>query len=268
MNNPISLEGKIAIVTGAGRGIGEAIATHLAEQGAHVVVSDRDENLCRNVVNTLQQAGLQASHLALDVTQENAWKDTITSIEAQHGRLDVLVNNAGVFFPNLIQDTDLETYRMMQSINVEGVLLGCKYASQLMQKHASPEQRASIINISSMAGLVGSAGLSSYCASKGAVRLMTKALAAELGALHIRVNSVHPGLIQTEMGDMVKELLKQKLDLPDTSAAHQLGVSLAPLQAWGTPSDVANSVVFLASLASNFITASELVIDGGITGTQ
>lgn len=267
-NNAFSLEGKVALVTGAARGIGADIANVLAGMGAAVVITDREHDLGLSVAANLTAKGFKATFLPLDVTAEDQWKQVMADIQARYSRLDILVNNAGIFAAQLVEDLNIDDFRRMQSINVEGVILGCKHAATLMKASATPDNRASIINLSSLAGLVGSAGLTSYCSSKGSVRLLSKAMAAEFGAQHIRVNSIHPGLIQTDMGDMVKDLLKDQLGLPSQEAAHEVGLALTPLRAWGTTTDVANAVAFLASNASNFMTGSELVVDGGISNCQ
>lgn len=267
-NNPFSLQGKVALVTGAARGIGADIAHVLAAMGASVIITDREREQGISVAANLATKGFEASFLPLDVTSEEQWEHVMKDIQARYSRLDILVNNAGIFAAQLVEDINIDDFRRMQSINVEGVILGCRHTAGLMKASASADNRASIINLSSLAGLVGTAGLTSYCSSKGSVRLLTKAMAAEFGAQHIRVNSIHPGLIQTDMGDMVKDLLQAQLGLPSQEAAHEVGLALAPLRAWGTTTDVANAVAFLASNASNFMTGSELVVDGGISNCQ
>lgn len=264
----LQLKGKVALVTGAAQGIGAEVVTAFGELGASVIISDRLVEKGEQLVAELQANGVDASFCHLDVTSEQSWQATIDSIEERYGRLDILVNNAGVMFYGPVEELSLDKFRQMQAVNVDGVFLGCKSALALMKKNATADNRASIINLSSMAGLFGSAWNTAYCTSKGAVRLMTKAMAAEFGAAHVRVNSVHPGLIQTDMGDTVQELVKEKLGLEDTAQSKAFGVQLTPLQAWGTVVDVAAAVAFLASNASNFMTATETVVDGGISGCQ
>ncbi|MBB6521026.1 SDR family NAD(P)-dependent oxidoreductase [Pseudoteredinibacter isoporae] len=262
------LQEKVALITGAAQGIGAEISRALGELGATVIVSDQDADLAESQVDNLKSAGIQAAFAKLDVTSEQEWQTTMMAIEKEHGHLDILVNNAGIMFYESVEEMSLDKFRLMQSVNVDGVFLGSKYASKLMKKHATAEQRASIVNLSSLAGLAGSSLVSAYCASKGSVRLMTKAMAAEFGADHIRVNSIHPGLIQTDMGDQVQDMLMQKAGLSSREEAQAIGLALTPLQAWGTPSDVASAVAFMASPASNFMTGTEIVVDGGIHNCQ
>jgi NAD(P)-dependent dehydrogenase (short-subunit alcohol dehydrogenase family) len=260
-----SLDGKVAMVTGSAQGIGAEIAVVLGKAGATVVISDRDADLGAQQVSALEEQGIKAVFVRLDVTSESEWQAAINTVEQQLGRLDTLVNNAGIMFYEPVDTLSLEKFRVMQTVNVDGVFLGCKYAAALMKKNASADQRASIVNISSLAGLFGSAWMCAYSTSKGAVRLMSKALAAEYGSDHIRVNSVHPGLIQTDMGTGVQELLKARTGMNDEEATgFSLGVT--PLRAFGTTQDVGGAVLFLASSMSNFMTATEIVVDGGIAG--
>lgn len=263
-----SLQGQVALITGAAQGIGAEIALALGQAGATVVLSDRDSEQGNKLVAEFGEQGIQASFVHLDVTSEQEWQDAIAYIEDSLRRLDILVNNAGILFSEATENLSLEKFRMLQSINVDGVFLGCKTAKGLMARSATAEKRASIINLSSMAGMLGSSHLLAYCTSKGAVRLMTKSLAAEYGGDNIRVNSVHPGLIQTSMGDDVQALIKKKVGLGSVEEAKVVSQAKIPLRVLGTTRDVASAVLFLASAASNYMTATETVVDGGITGCQ
>lgn len=260
------LDGKVALITGAAQGIGAEVAVALGELGAKVVISDRDHEQGERRAAEFQSKGIDARFVKLDVTCESDWQDAIKTIEKHYDRLDILVNNAGILFYESVEEMTLEKFRLIQTVNVDGVFLGCKYAIGLMKKHATPDNRASIINLSSMSGIFGTSLMSAYCTSKGAVRLMTKSMAAEFSDVHVRVNSIHPGLIQTDMANVVHDMFKQKMGFTDTDESESLGTDLAPLKAWGTASDVAAAIVFMASNASNFMTATEIVVDGGISG--
>ncbi|AEG50939.1 3-alpha-(or 20-beta)-hydroxysteroid dehydrogenase [Sphingobium chlorophenolicum L-1] len=251
------LTGRIALVTGGSRGIGAATVRALAAAGARVIATDvaAPEALAAEV---------DGWSLALDVTQERAWTDAMEFAQEEAGGLDILVNNAGILITSPLKETSLEDWRRVQSVNVEGVFLGCKYAVPLIAERAARwAGGGSIINMSSIAGLRGTAAFTAYSASKGAVRLMTKSLAHELAGRRIRVNSVHPGLVETEMGrQLVSEIaLRDRGDptCPSDTAAVQ------PLDSAGAPHDIAHAVVFLASDKAAFMNGSEFVIDGGQT---
>lgn len=261
------LAGKVALVTGGTMGIGAAIARGLAGMGASVIVTGRSVDLGEELARDLSETGAQAIFLKQDVTDEAQWQSVVESVERDFGRLDILVNNAGILFHELAEQTSLDQYHQLQRVNVDGVFLGCKHATPLMKKTATAKSRGSIVNISSIGGLLGLKLLTSYCASKGAVRMMTKALAAELGENNIRVNSVHPGVIKTDMGSQVMQMAGGSLHVDEAEAAAAVA-SLTPLQCIGEPDDVAAAVVYLASAASNFVTGAELVIDGGATSCR
>jgi NAD(P)-dependent dehydrogenase (short-subunit alcohol dehydrogenase family) len=253
------LDGRVALVTGASRGIGEAAARGLAAAGARVIVSD--------VIDTGALAA-EIGGLALrqDVTSEEGWTQAIAFARDQAGGLDILVNNAGVFQPMApVTSLTLEEFRRVQSVNVEGVFLGCKHAVPALAERA-PRWRggAAIVNLSSVAGLVGFAGSVAYGASKGAVRLMTKDLAIELAPLRIRVNSVHPGVIDTAMGGEVISSVARAGGVGENDARVRVG-QMHPLGHMGDVSDIADAIAYLASDRAAFMTGSEMVIDGGLT---
>ncbi len=252
------LSGRVALVTGASRGIGAAAARALAGAGAKVVVAD--------LAAPSELAGeLGGLALALDVTDEAAWAEAMAAIAEQAGGLDILVNNAGLFLMKPVTETSLEDWRRVHAVNVEGVFLGCRAAIPLLAARAGRwSGGASIINLSSIAGLVGSAGAVCYNASKGAVRLMTKGLAMELAPARIRVNSVHPGVIETAMGDEVVAAFSAGLGVGDNEARTQLA-QRHPLGRMGRVEDIAQAILHLAGDRSAFMTGSELVVDGGFT---
>ena len=246
--------GKVAIVTGAANGIGKATAVLLAREGAKVVVADLQEEAGHNTVAEIKAAGGEAVFVKLNVTQEAEWQQAIATAEQTFGKLDVAVNNAGIAYNGTVESTSLEDWQRVQSINLNSVFLGTKYAVEAMKKVGS----GSIINLSSIEGLVGDPTLAAYNASKGGVRLFTKsaALHCAKSGYKIRINSVHPGYIWTPM---VQGLTK------DAVEARQKLVDLHPLGHLGEPDDIAYGILYLASDESKFMTGSELVIDGGYT---
>jgi NAD(P)-dependent dehydrogenase (short-subunit alcohol dehydrogenase family) len=254
------LNGRVALVTGGARGIGAASARALAAAGAKVVVSDVDDG------NAVASA-IGGAFIRHDVTSEAAWVETVAFAQKTFGGLDILVNNAGIFWAKPIVTTTLEEFRHMQQINVEGVFLGMKHAIPAIAARAQQwDGGGAIVNISSVAGLVGSALTCAYNASKGAVRLMTKSAALECagGGLKIRVNSVHPGVIETPMAHKLIGEFSLASGEGDNSTRQRV-TEMHPLGHLGRDIDVANAVKFLASDAAAFMTGSEVVVDGGIT---
>lgn len=251
--------GKVALVTGGARGIGAATARALAREGARVVVTDLDAEGAQATAAGIAEAGGQARGLGQDVTDEAAWTEVLSGIREAEGRLDVLVNNAGAALGGVAMlDTTLAQWRQINAVNVEGVFLGVKHGLPLIAATADPATGGgSIVNISSIYGLVGAAGSGAYNASKGAVRLLTKCAALEAcrDGHAVRVNSVHPGFIETEMTVRVRT---------DPEAAART-IGRTPMGHAGRPEDIAAGVLFLASDEAAFMTGSELVIDGGFT---
>ena len=254
------VEGKIALVTGGASGIGRGCAERLAQEGARVVLTDIDETLGNQVCDAIVAAGGSASFARHDVVDEEAWHAVVADVVAQHGGLDVLVNNAGIGVGGSIVDFSLADWQRQQAINLDGVFLGVRTAIPAMRDSGG----GSIVNISSVAGIKGSAILAAYNATKGGVRLFTKGVALECATSgwNIRVNSVHPGVIDTPIWDKVNpELLEAGENTTDLDAMAE-GV---PMGVVGTPLDIANGCLFLASDESKYITGSELIIDGGYT---
>ena len=255
--------GKVALVTGGASGIGAGCAEVLAREGAAVVLTDIQDHKGEQLASDLTKAGLKALYLHHDVTSEDDWIAIVAEVERRHGRLDILVNNAGIGIgcPN-ITEMSLADWRKQQSINVEGVFLGVKHGLLLMRKAGNG---GSIINMSSVAGLKGSAILAGYCATKGAVRLFTKSIALECGQMKdgVRVNSVHPGLIETPIWLQITDPAGTGTNAPpDLDAMSTMAV---PLGVKGVPEDIANGVLWLASDESRYVTGAELVIDGGLS---
>ena len=254
------LDGKSALVTGAARGIGAAIAEALASSGASVLVSDVAEGAGQETVARIRKAGGKAEFQRHDVTSEPQWEATIAAALKHFGKLDVLVNNAGIETAALLTQCTLDDFSRVMNVNVNGVFLGLKHAVRVMKPGSS------IINMSSVAGLIGTTGHISYHTAKGAVRLMSKAAAVECAQLGtgIRVNSVHPAIVQTDMGT---DFIKHAVDLglaPDFATA-EAAFKAGHLLGFGKPSDVASGVVYLASDAARWVTGTELVLDGGYT---
>ena len=253
------VSGKVALVTGGASGIGEETARLLASRGANVIVADINIEGAAGNVAAIEAAGGQAIAVALDVTSEASWEAALTTAQERFGGLHILVNCAGIEFVAQISKTSLVDFKKVMSVNVDGVFLGMKYSLPLMRDSGG----GSIINISSIAGLQGFVRQSAYVASKGAVRLLTKAVAAEAAqyGYNVRVNSVHPGAIDTPM---VRSMIAHH-DEAGRKVALAKFRDQHPIGRMGQAIDIANAILFLASDASSFMTGSEVVVDGGIT---
>jgi cyclopentanol dehydrogenase len=246
------LAGKVALISGGARGMGAAEARLFTREGARVVIGDVLETEGREVEKDIAAKGGEARFVRLDVTREADWERAVATAVSQFGKLDVLVNNAGIGGGSRIEDTPVELWDRVMDVNAKGVFLGTKIAIPAMRRAGG----GSIVNISSQLGLVGTDNSSpQYQASKGAVRLLTKATAIQYAREGIRANSVHPGPIITPMTE------QRRAD----PATYQLMVSRIPLGRYGTADEVALAVLYLASDESAFVTGSELVIDGGWT---
>jgi NAD(P)-dependent dehydrogenase (short-subunit alcohol dehydrogenase family) len=251
------VSGKIALVTGGGLGLGRASALLLAREGAKVAVTDVKEDEGRAVADEIIDAGGEAIFLRHDVASEADWDSVIATAVSRFGGLDILVNNAGVALGANVEATTLEQWRWLMAINLDAVFIGTKRAIAVMKGRGG----GSIINLSSIEGIIADANLAAYNASKGGVRLFTKsaALHCAKAGYKIRVNSIHPGYIWTPM---VENYLAAQ---PDPAAAKAFVASLHPLGHIGEPDDIAYGVLYLASDESKFVTGAELVIDGGYT---
>jgi 3alpha(or 20beta)-hydroxysteroid dehydrogenase len=243
------LDGKVAIVTGGARGQGGAEATLFRSEGAEVIVTDvlRDdgERLAKEI---------GATFIAHDVRSEEEWNEVVRQTIGRHGRIDVLVNNAGIFHRAKLVDTDLETYRRIIDVNQIGVYLGMRAVAPTMIDQGS----GSIVNISSVAGLRAAPGGFAYGASKFAVTGMTKSAAMELARYGVRVNSIHPGMIDTDMMTDVTG---------GSTERHERFARSIPLRRAAEATEVAQLALFLASDDSSYCTGSEYVVDGGMTAT-
>jgi NAD(P)-dependent dehydrogenase (short-subunit alcohol dehydrogenase family) len=255
------VEGKVTLVTGGASGIGRGCAQRLAEEGAIVIVTDVQADLGQETVSTIEAAGGKAEFLVHDVTDELQWQHVIETIANKYSRLDILVNNAGIAIGGSIVDMTLEDWQRQQAINLDGVFLGVKHAIPLMRDSGG----GSIINMSSVAGLKGSANLAAYNATKGGVRLFTKGVALECAQSHwnIRVNSVHPGIIDTPIWSKVNpEFIPEGQNAVDVDGMVEVAV---PTGVLGQPLDIANGVLFLASDESQYVSGTELVIDAALS---
>lgn len=249
------LEGKIALVTGAGsdRGLGAATARRFAEEGAFVYLTDLDGTGAEGVAASIRAAGGAAEAMAHDVTREADWDKAFAAIERGHGRLDVIVNNAGIAILKPIAELTAADWERQNSVNLDSVFYGTQRAVNLMRKVG---QGGSIINLSSIGGLVGVPACAAYGAAKGGVRIFSKVVAMECAAEGIRCNSVHPGMIETAMQDVARR---------DNPEGFEAIVASVPMQRLGDPIDIANMNLFLASDEAGYITGAEFVVDGGVT---
>lgn len=252
------LENKVALVTGGGSGIGAAICERFAEEGARVIVTDINGEAACRVAEAILEKGGQALAIVQDVTSETRWLQVIEQVIEQYGCLDILVNNAGMALIGSVEDSSLEDWQTTQRVNLDSVFLGTREAIKSMK-----ETGGSIINISSIEGIIGEPLVAAYNASKGGVRIFTKSAALHCASsgYNIRVNSVHPGYIATPMvSDAVESMTT------DRGRAFQDRIlANIPVGKLGEARDIANGVLFLASDESRYMTGSELVIDGGYT---
>jgi 3(or 17)beta-hydroxysteroid dehydrogenase len=246
------LQGKIALISGGARGMGAVEARLFAKEGAKVTIGDVLEDEGRKLEAEINATGGEALFVRLDVTHEADWQKAVEATVNRFGKLDVLVNNAGISGRGRVEDTTVEEWDRVMDVNAKGVFLGTKVAIPAMRRGGG----GSIINISSQLGLVGTDHSSpQYQASKGAVRLLTKATAIQYAQEGIRANSVHPGPIVTPMTEAARA----------DPERYQLMLSRVPLGCYGQPEDVAYGVLYLASDEARWVTGSELVIDGGWT---
>jgi NAD(P)-dependent dehydrogenase (short-subunit alcohol dehydrogenase family) len=259
------VEGKVALVTGGASGIGRGCAERLAQEGAVIVMTDLQDEKGAAAVAAIEGLGGKASYLHHDVTSEDAWIEVAAAIKQKHGRLDILVNNAGIGIGGSVLTMTLADFQKQTAVNLDGVFLGTKHSIPLMRESGG----GSIINISSVAGLKGSAILAGYCATKGGVRLFTKAVALECAAAKdgVRVNSVHPGIIETPIWDTIVGTGEpgDNARPPRGAALDAISAEGVPLGVKGYPEDIANGVLWLASDESRYVTGAELVIDGGFS---
>lgn len=249
------LENKIALITGGASGIGEAISLRFALEGAKVIIADIDQEQGQALADRI---GSGAVFMKLDVRYPQQWRAALDSIISLHGQLDVLVNNAGIVIPNDVENCSLEEWQHTQSINNDGVFLGCKEAIRTMKGNGG-----AIINVSSIEGIIGEPKAAAYNASKGAVRIFTKSAALHCAHnnYNIRINSLHPGYVVTPL------VSNAVTSMPDIDAIEfkQRVLNNIPMGRMAEPGEIAGAALFLASDEASYMTGSELVIDGGYT---
>ncbi len=241
-------EGKIAVVTGAARGIGQAIAYNLAANGADIVLGDIKAEWLTESAEGVKKLGRKVWCFELDVTNATAVQSAFNDIAAETGRIDILVNNAGITRDGLLMRMSEEDWDAVLTVNLKGTFACTKAVSRIMMKQRS----GSIINIASVVGLMGNAGQANYAASKGGVIAFTKSVAKEFASRNIRANAVAPGFISSKMTDALSDEVRQKM------------LEAIPLSSFGTPEDVANAVAFLASDQSSYITGQVISVNGGM----
>ncbi|HEX7947886.1 MAG TPA: glucose 1-dehydrogenase [Phenylobacterium sp.] len=250
------VEGKVALITGGASGLGAESARRLAREGARVVVTDLAADAGQAVADEIAAAGGQALFLVQEVTDETRWAEVVAATVERFGRIDVLVNSAGVGSGGQpILEHTYEAWRRILAINLDGTFLGMRHVAPVMAANGG----GSIINLSSILGKVGMAGAAAYCASKGGVLMLTKSTALELAPVGVRVNSVHPGFIETPM--VVNAIRESE----NSNEMRDMIISRHAMARLGVPREIADGIVFLASDESSFMTGSELVIDGGYT---
>jgi 3(or 17)beta-hydroxysteroid dehydrogenase len=259
------LDGKVALISGAARGIGAETARLMVEAGARVAIADVLDEAGRQTAAAIGSAAL-FTHL--DVTSEADWSAAIAAVTQRFGGLDILVNNAGIFLGKSLEEASLADWHRLCAVNLTGVFLGTKLALPALRDSGQRSPHGSaVVNLSSVAGLVGSAGDPLYSLTKGGVALFTKSAALEFArkGYRVRVNSIHPGTTDTDMGDQVVAMRARQLATNDLDAARRQALARLPLGRLGTVTDIANGIVFLASDDAGFMTGSGLVVDGGIT---
>lgn len=254
------LAGQTAVVTGAASGIGRAIAHRFAEEGANIVVADIREDPREDGAATheriTEETDAQAVFAQCDVSDPADVERTVEMAVDEFGGIDVMVNNAGIVGPNgPVTDIDPEVYQQLLNINLNGAFFGSQAAARQMRESGG----GSIVNISSIAGIQGYSNLSPYCTSKGGIRLLTYSLAAELGADGIRVNVIHPGVIETAM-------TTDDVPIVGTESGEQMR-ELIPLGRFGAPDDIAKTALYLASDLASYVTGESVIVDGGMVNT-
>ncbi len=262
------LDGKVAFLSGAARGIGAETAKLMASVGAKVALGDMLDERGRQTAKEIEAAGGQALYVSLDVTQEASWAAAMDATVKKFGGLDILVNNAGIFNGKGVEDATMDEWHRLVAVNLTGVVLGTRAALPHLKKSgAANPQGAAIVNLASIAGLVGSQLDPLYSLTKGGVTLFTKSTALEFGrkGYKIRVNSIHPGLIETDMGQQTFVMRAKQVGTNDTEKAREATLALHPIGRLGVANDIAKGIVFLASDDSSFMTGAGLVVDGGWT---
>jgi NAD(P)-dependent dehydrogenase (short-subunit alcohol dehydrogenase family) len=259
------LDGKVALISGAARGIGGETAKLMAQAGAKVVIGDVLDEPGRQTASAID-----AEYIHLDVTKEDQWASAVDLAVNRFGKLDILVNNAGVFIGKGIEEISLAEWDRLVAVNMTGVFLGTRMAVPALREAAkSSEHGSAIVNLASIAGIVGSQLDPLYSMTKGGVTLFTKSAALEFGRKNYRIrgNSIHPGVIQTDMGAQTFVARAQRSGTNDTAAIQQSVTDTVPWGRLGVPMDIAKGIVFLASDDAGYMNGAGLVVDGGVTAT-
>lgn len=262
------LEGRVAVISGGLRGIGLAVAERYLAEGAEVVLSDLDAPDSAHAAETMQRLGQAASYVAADVTSEADWQRIADTVRERHGKCHILVNNAGTDLTGPVETLELASWRKIMAINVDGVFLGTKHFVPMLAASGSDFRGgSSIINISSIMGLVGYSEVSAYNASKGAVRLFTKGIAIEFATkkMPIRANSIHPGFVVTPLLQAGFKRWVDKGVAPSAQVLIDTMSATTPIGRLADPAEIAGAAFFLASEDSSYMTGSEVVVDGGWT---
>lgn len=262
------LDGKVALLSGAARGIGGETARLMAQAGAKIVIGDVLDDAGRQTAAAINAAGGHAEYVHLDVTKEDDWTAAINLATSKFGKLDILVNNAGVFIGKGIEDISLAEWDKLVAVNMTGVFLGTKMAAPALREAAkNSEHGSAIVNLASVAGIVGSQLDPLYSMTKGGVTLFTKSTALEFGrkGYRIRCNSIHPGVIQTDMGEQTFVARAQRTGSNDPSVSRKTVLETVPWGRLGVASDIAKGIVFLASDDAGYMTGAGLIVDGGMT---
>jgi len=262
------LDGKVALVSGAARGIGAETARKMVAAGAAVVIGDVLADRAREVAKEVTEAGGKALALALDVTVQGSWTAAVAAATKTFGKLDILVNNAGIFLGKDLMDASMEDWNRLVAINMTGVWLGTKVcAPALAESGKSSRHGSAIVNLASVAGIVGSQLDPLYSMTKGGVTLFTKSAALAFGrkGWKIRVNSIHPGVIETDMGTQTFVSRARQTGSNDVEGARSVAMKQHPIGRLGVAEDIALGIVFLASDDAGFMSGSGMVVDGGLT---
>lgn len=262
------LDGRVALISGAARGIGAQAARRMVDEGAKVVIGDVRDDLGRKTAEEIDGGRGVCRFTHLDVTDPDNWQGAVDETVEAFGRLDILVNNAGVFIGRSLEEISLDEWKTLVDVNLTGTFLGTRIAAPALREAAKDTPHGSVIvNLSSIAGLVGSMVDPLYSMTKGGVTTFTKSVALYFGRRgdRIRVNQIHPGVIETDMGDQTYTARARALGTNDVDAAKQASLNMHPIGRHGTADDIAAGIVFLASDDAGFMTGSSLVVDGGVT---
>lgn len=262
------LDGRVSLISGAARGIGAQAARRMVEEGARVVIGDVRDDLGRKTAEEIDGGRGVCRYAHLDVTDPENWQTAIDGTVEAYGRLDILVNNAGVFIGRSLEEISFDEWKTLVDVNLTGTFLGTRIAAPALREAAKDTPHGSVIvNLSSIAGLVGSMVDPLYSMTKGGVTTFTKSTALYFGRRgdRIRVNQIHPGVIETDMGDQTYTARARALGTNDVDAAKQASLNMHPIGRHGTADDIAAGILFLASDDAGFMTGSSLVVDGGVT---